>query len=82
LYKQLVLKYINMLSHEHIKTYASNNNIYVTDEEVQIIYNFIKNNYRELLESESALLKLKPYIRDDLYITIYRLYKENKAKYL
>ena len=79
--KNVILNYINLLKPIHIKNYADNKNIYITEEEVNIIYDFIMNNYNELLDNESILNKLKPLIREDLYNQILIEYKENKVKY-
>lgn len=81
IYKDLLKKYINYLEPIHIKNYAKNKNIYITEEETYIIYNFIKDNYLELIENESTLLNLKKLLREDLYKEILKEYKENKAKY-
>ncbi len=82
MYKSVVLKYISYLRPEHVKNYAIEHHILVNDDEVIIIYKFIKEHYKDLLESDASLIELKPKIRDDLYETICNLYKENKAKYL
>ena len=81
IYKELIKKYINLLEPIHIKNYAKNKNINITDNEINIIYNFIKTNYIELLDNELTLNKLKPLIREDLYKEILKEYKENKVKY-
>lgn len=81
IYKDLIKKYINYLEPIHIKNYAESKNISISNEEVNIIHNFIKAYYNELLESNSILNELKPLIRDDLYKEVLKEYKENKAKY-
>ena len=81
IYKDLIKKYIKYLEPIHIKNYASNKNIYITNEEVNIIHNFIKTYYNDLLESDSILIELKPLIREDLYREVLKEYKENKVKY-
>ena len=81
IYKDLVKTYIKYLEPSHIRNYAENKNIIISNEEVNIIHNFIKAYYNELLESDSILNELKPLIRDDLYKEIINEYKENKAKY-
>ena len=81
IYKDLIKKYINYLEPIHIKNYADNKHISISNDEVNIIYKFMKDYYLELLENESILNKLKPLIRDDLYEEIIKEYKENKAKY-
>ena len=62
--------------------YADSIHFPITDNESNIIYNFIKENYLEILESDDILIKLKPLIREDLYLKIIELYHENKTKYL
>jgi len=79
--KDLLVKYISLLKPIHIKNYAENKNIFITDEESNIIYSFIMNNYKDLIDNEDVLLKLKPLIREDLYNKVIIEYKENKAKY-
>ena len=81
IYKDLIKKYINLLEPIHIKNYANNKNITITNQEVNIIHNFIKTYYNELLDKEFILLELKPLIREDLYKEVIKEYKENKAKY-
>lgn len=81
IYKELVKKYIKYLEPIHIKNYAENKNIYISNEEINIIHNFIKTYYNELLEEESILIELKPLIREDLYNEVLKEYKENKVKY-
>lgn len=80
IYKDIVLKYINLFKPQHIKEYAKANNIYVSDDEVMIIYKFILNNYKDLLNDANSITRLKPLIRSDLYKQIEFAYKENKAK--
>ena len=81
IYKDLIKKYINLLEPIHIKNYANNKNIYITNQEVNIIHNFIKTYYNELLIDESILTELKPLIREDLYKEVLKEYKENKVKF-
>ena len=66
-----------------IKRYAQNKNIEATDQEIIIIYNFIKNHYSELLNNDSSVFNLlKLQINPILFSKIIDLYNENKAKYL
>ena len=81
IYKELIKKYINYLEPIHIKNYATTKNINISLEEANILHNFIKCYYNELLESDSVLIELKPLIREDLYKEVLKEYKENKAKY-
>lgn len=66
---------------EDIKNYASKNNINISNTESIIIYNFIKINYKSILNGdESSLLKLKNNLREDLYKKIMELYMYYKSK--
>lgn len=82
MYKDLVLKYIHLLTPNHISEFAKSNNIIISKEENLILYKFILENYKELLNDNRSILKLKPLIRDDLYNSIEKIYNENKAKYI
>ena len=80
--KNLIDKYINFLTVDHIKKYSKSKNISITDNEAIIIYDFIKNNYNDLLEREDTIFKIKPYLREDLFKKVLNEYIENKTKYL
>ena len=82
MYKDLILKYIHLLTPDHIDEYARNNNIILSKEENLIIYRFILENYKDLLDNKESINKLKPLIRDDLYNSIEKIYYKNKAKYI
>ena len=82
MYKDLVLKYIHLLTPNHIDEFAKSNNIIISKEENIIIYKFILENYKDLLEDKNSIEKLKPLLRDDLYKSIEKIYYKNKAKYI
>ncbi|MDY5993287.1 MAG: hypothetical protein SPJ06_04835, partial [Bacilli bacterium] len=65
------------------KRYALKENIEVTNEEITIIYNFIKTNYQEILNNnEKSFYLLKQKLKPELYNTIISLYNKYKTKYL
>ena len=80
--KNLIDKYINFLTVDHIKKYALDKNIFITNDEAIIIHNFIINNYKELLSNDKKIYSLKPYLRSDLFTQVLKEYIENKTKYL
>ncbi|MBE6158167.1 MAG: DUF2624 family protein [Firmicutes bacterium] len=83
MYKELIKKYIKNLTPQDIKNYALSLDVNLTNEEVNIIFNFLLQYYEELLNKNTKVLeKLKPYLRDDLYNKIIILYEEKKNKYL
>lgn len=83
IYKKIIENYINTtLNPSIIKDYASNNNFNISSSESIILYNFIKENYKSILNGNSeVLLKLKPLIREDLYEEVIKLYNYYKNKF-
>lgn len=83
IYKELIKKYINLLTIDHIKNYALTNNEVLSNEEATIIYNHIKTYYKDLLEKDtSSFVILEKNIRKDLFNKIIKLYSEMSSKYL
>ena len=83
IYKELVKKYINLLTVADIKKYATSINENISDHEATIIYNHIKKYYQELLEGNTQSFKiLKQNLRKDLFDKIMLLYNEYSLKYL
>ena len=80
--RDIIKKYINFLTPDHIKKYASSKDIYLTDDENNIIYEFIMDNYNDLLIKEDTVLKLKPYLREEIFEKVVNEYIKNKTKYL
>lgn len=80
--KDIIKKYISFLTPDHIKKYASSKDIYLTDDENNIIYQFIIDNYNDLLINEDTVLKLKPYLREEIFEKVVSEYIKNKTKYL
>ena len=59
------------------------NNISYTEEEIDIIYSFIINNYNDLINGNTNIFNnLKNKIGPDLYQNLLNLYLEYKNKYL
>lgn len=83
IYKELVKKYINKLTINDLETFAKNNNITYTNNELIIVYNFILNNYNDLLnENIKVMEQLKNKISPTLYKQLLNLYIDYKEKYL
>ncbi len=83
IYKELVKKYINKLSIRDLEKFARMNNINYTKDELIVVYNFILNNYNELLdENINVFLKIRDKISPELYKKLLNLYVEYKQKYL
>ena len=83
IYKKIIENYINTtLNPSIIKDYASNNNFNISSSDSIILYNFIKENYKFILNgNDEVLLKLKGLIRKDLYEEVIKLYNHYKNKF-
>ena len=76
-------KYIDKLTINNINEYAKNQNIKLINNEDEIIYNFIKKNYKNLYNenySEDLIKELKCSLSFNTYEKINALYKEAKEK--
>lgn len=50
----LITSYINKLKKEDIVKFADKNNLTVTNEEIDFVYSFIKNNHQEVLKNPES----------------------------
>ncbi|MBQ2639323.1 MAG: DUF2624 family protein [Bacilli bacterium] len=83
MYKELALKYIKNLTPKNIDDYAKGKGVTLSNEEINIIFNFILQYYEDILNKNTKIFnKLKPKVSNDLYNKIISLYEENKNKYL
>lgn len=78
----IINKYINKLTKEDINKFALSQNIKLTNEELNIIYNHIKNDYQEFLTQNpnSLLNQIKKEVRPIVYDKIIELYNKYKDK--
>ena len=79
----IIEKYINKLTINHINEYAKNQNIKLINNENEIIYDFIKKNYKNLLKenyNEELIKDLKCSLSLNTYEKVNSLYKEAKEK--
>ena len=79
----LLDKYIDKLTVNHIRKYALNQDIVLKNNEDEIIYFFIKDNYKKLYSldyDESLIKELKCKLSLNTYNKINLLYKEAKEK--
>lgn len=83
IYKIIIINYINnTLSPNIIKEYAKNNNLYISSSEANILYKFIMNNYKDVLNgNEACFSNLKSILRPELYNKVFNLYNYYKSKY-
>ena len=82
IYKELIKNYIPNLKKSDLEKYANNNHISYTENELDIVYTFIQENYPLLLsKKEDVFSKLKGNISSSLYNNLLDLY-HNYKKYL
>lgn len=80
---QLIKNYINKLTVNDVNNLAISHNINLNQQELDFIYNKIKNNYETLLYGNNELIfnELKNKVSNDNYQKIKNLFNEYKYKY-
>lgn len=80
--KSLIKNYVNKLTKEKIDKFAKKHDIYLSENELNYLLNFIKNNIDDLLKNdEEYLVEIKHNISSDNYSKIFKLYNYYKNKY-
>ena len=84
MFNKIIEKYIKKLTKEDIINFSNNENIILNDNEIDIIYNTIKNDYKSLLYSNNKIIfnDLKNKINPNAYNKIIELYTFYKNKYM
>ena len=54
LMNNLIETYVNRLTKEDILKFATKNNLKVSNDELDFVYNFIKNNYKTVLNNPNS----------------------------
>lgn len=79
--KELIKKYLKRLTIANLRNYARKNDIYVSEPELIVIYNFIMKYQDDLLNKNDQVLEiLKDKINNPLYLYLSDLYQKNKDK--
>lgn len=77
--KMLLLYYASKITKEDILNYSKKENINLTSEEVNIIYNAIKNDTNEILNNfDNYIIKYKNILRNEIYNKILELKEQYK----
>ena len=75
----LIYGYINKLRKEDIINYCNNNGIVVSDNELDIVYSYIKNDYKKFFNNPTRVLnEVKDKVSDNNYMIIMELYEKYK----
>ena len=77
--KQILINYIQKITKEDIQKYISKENIQHTKDEIDLIYNSIKNDYNEILNNfQNYIQKVKDKLNKNLYNKIIEKYNQYK----
>ncbi len=78
----IISKYINKLAKDDINKFALSQNIKLTNDELNIIYNHIKNDYQTFLTKDPNIIlnQVKAEVRAEVYNKIIELYNQYKDK--
>ena len=81
--EKLIKNYINSLSKEDINNFALNNNITLTDKEINYLYKIIQKNWYKIIFGDPTVIfnDLKTYFSETKYNQLYQLYQIYKDKY-
>lgn len=76
----IIYKYINKLSKVDIVNYCNMHGIKVNNDDLAIVYVYIKNEYKRFFDNPSAILnEIKSKVSDYTYNEIMRLYEKYKG---
>jgi hypothetical protein len=77
--RNLIINYIDKITKFDIEKYISKENIEHTKEEIDLIYQSIKNDYNEILNNfQNYIVKFKDKLNKNLYNKIIEKYNQYK----
>lgn len=77
----LIYEYINRLRREDIVKFCSIKNIVASDNEIDIVYSYIKNDYKRFFNNPlDVLYEIKDKVSNDTFDEIIKLYDKYKNK--
>lgn len=79
MYENIIKNYVNKLNENNIKNYFIKENISISDEEIDTIYYYIKNNYKDIMNDPNPYLNIA---KDKLNENVYNKILFLKDKYL
>ena len=79
--KILIYEYINRLKRDDIVKFCNYKNINVLNNEIDMLYGYIKNDYKRFFNNpEEVLDEIKNKVSNNTYIEIIKLYDQYKNK--
>ncbi len=80
---QLIKNYVSKMTKEDVQKFASKNEIYLSESEIDFTYRFIKKNYEALYANPNIdLSKYKAHYSEENYTKLMKLITSYKSKYL
>ena len=77
--KLLIYEYINRLRHEDVVNFCDIKGINASDEEISIVYNYIKSDYKRFFNNPDEVLnEIKSKVSNNTYLIILELYNKYK----
>ena len=77
----LIFEYINRLKKEDIINYCNRKNIFINENELDVIYSYIKNDYKRFFNKPDDIIKeIKNKLSSNTFNELMKLY--DKYKYL
>lgn len=79
---QLIKNYMNKFTKEDLKSFAEKNNIFLSENELDFLYRFVKKNYEALYANPNIdLSKYKVHFTEENYNKIIALVNTYKMRY-
>ena len=77
----IIYQYINRLAYNDVVNFCNYKNIDVSDNELKIIYNYIKNDYKRFFDNPNIVLnEVKGKVSNNTFNEIMLLYDKYKNK--
>lgn len=82
--EKLISEYVNRMTLSDVNNFAVQNGIYLKDDELNLIYNHVKNNWRTIVfgNPRGILDELKGKLDNNSYQKVESLYVYFKNRYL
>lgn len=78
----LIKIYINKIKKEDMNIFLKNNNINLSNKEIDYAYYILKNKYELIIDNDVSIFNdIKDNISEDNYIKLMELYNNYKTKY-
>lgn len=82
MYKSLIKTWIENLQKEEFTNYLKQYNLWQSNEETDILYNFLKKDWEKVYDGNiETFEQIKKQVSEDTYQKLYNLYLDAKKKF-